>query len=432
MLLLPYTMAQVGPLLAYVLLGVAAAASYASLRICCAGMHATGARSYYDVLTKLFSRRFATVLTLMLILACFGMCCGYFVFASQLLLQLLTVAGAPEVIRSRANMLLILAVFPVYPLALLRKLSDFRYLTLMTLLGLTYLTFLVIGGAPHYLPQSGLDANWWRVRDVTSIPKCLSLCFYSYTVHMNVFACYGELHNPTSARIDKVLWRSTIVQTVLYASIALFGFLSFGSNTPDNILRAYDKDSWLANLGRVFVSCQLLLGIPLTVHPGRAYLWPLLKPVLPQRWSGSRRALTEAEMVVNPSAQQLCTGDGGSFVVSDPCQSSENIGDIPLGPHLLISGVFVALSVWVAVKVPSASDLMGVVGGFACVTYVFLLPARVACRLLEDPDRVASSPAAFLTSRWGRPTIACLLLCSGFGYVAATQSLIAIVSKKPN
>merc|ERR1719311_1053881 len=62
-LLLPYMMAQVGPLGAAVLLTVAASAAYGSLRICCAGMYATQARSYVDVLTALFSRRFSYVLT---------------------------------------------------------------------------------------------------------------------------------------------------------------------------------------------------------------------------------------------------------------------------------------------------------------------------------------------------------------------------------
>jgi Transmembrane amino acid transporter protein. len=72
----------------------------------------------------------------MLVFACFGMTCGYFVFSSQLIVQLLEAVGAPPFWRNRVVVLFVSAA-AVFPLSLMRRLSDFRYLTLITVIGPT-------------------------------------------------------------------------------------------------------------------------------------------------------------------------------------------------------------------------------------------------------------------------------------------------------
>lgn len=488
-LLLPYTMAQVGPLCALSLLALAAIAGHASLQICCAGMQVTGTHSYTETLAALFSERVAAVLTLMLVVACFGLCCGYFVFASQLLQQLLQHAG---VLCGRPAIVMVCAFCPVLPLSFFRNLSDFRYLTLVSLTGLSYLTLLVMCRSPHYYAlSSGVKfSSFWYVPDVSAIPKCLSLCFTAYTVHMNVFACYDELQNPTSIRIKKVLTRSVMVQSVLYVSIASCGFLSFGLATPDNILRAYSLEDTWANVGRAFVSFQLLLSIPLTVHPGRKYFWSLLTLLkAPRRSDGQNRNSERRDVEVPPRKQQLAEENSARELAALPLahQAPGPGGRADAGlatslpqsaglPHSLpqaadepssmtqfaftsVTVSFVALSAVVAAKVESASDLLGVVGGFAAVTYAYLLPAEMAkklaaqrrCQLpegtaagaatdsfcqmspapFERPAIISSemSPAAFVYSAWQGPLATLgLRLCTVCGYVAAVQCARKLMS----
>jgi len=405
---LPYTVAQVGPLCSLSLLGFSALMSYASLRMCCAGMHAARARSYVDTLTALFSERFAVLLTMMLVVAAFGLCCGYFVFASQLVTQLMEVCGAPSWLCNRQVVIALVASFVVFPLSLNRSLSDFRYLTLLSVTGLTSLILLVVFRTPRYIGSTEFPEGWWwRIPDVYAIPKCFSLCFGAYVVHMNVFACYDELHNPTASRINKVLLRATWVETALYVAISVCGFLSFGAAAPDNILRAYDLEDRFANIGRAFVSFQLLLAIPLTVHPARQYLWPLLclagKRLSPPQ-NDLKQPLVHASVGLQPMP--------------------------PLTLCLLTVGL-VASSALLAAKVESASDLLGVFSGFASVTYAFLLPAEMGRKMRAASPSLAidwkTSPAAFLTSRRGSLAIAGLRLCGVFGYVAAGQCAWAML-----
>jgi amino acid permease len=225
---------------------------------------------------------------------------------------------------------------------------------------------------------------------------------------MNVFACYDELKAPNPRRIDKVLYRSVGLQLILYSVVAVFGFASFGVRTPDNILVAYDLESTFANVGRLCVSLQLLLAIPLTVHPGRTYLWPMIKPSEPRVLS---RSLSDA------------SDDGGGQPFME--------GEIPTVQHVFISASFLVLSALTAWAVPSASNLMGIVGGFACVTYVFLLPAQIAVRLREivapGSTLLTESPAAFLATDKAVFVIWALRACGVFGYIAAAQSVVAVL-----
>jgi len=427
-LLLPYTMSKVGPLCTVLLLASGCLVSYASLRICCAGMHAARAESYGDTLLALFSERFAVVLTLMLVVATFGQCSGYMVFASQLIQQLMRVYGMPVALCDRSVIISFAACLVVFPLSLFRNLSDLRYLTLISLSGLACLTMVVICRTPRYFNSDSFEEGWWwRVPDVWAVPKCFSLCFSSYVVHMNVFTCYGELQNPTPDRMNKVLIRAAWVETLLYMSVSICGYLSFGTGTPDNILWAYDlEDSW-ANLGRFFVSFQLLLAIPVNVHPARIYTWSFVSML----WGPCQDKRSDFEgdgsivpvFVVQRNKLQLAAPvEGAPDVAPGTLRSGRRM---PLQAHLALTALIVALSSLVAAQVSSASDLLGIVGGFAAVTYAFLLPAEMARQLRRAPVVHAvdwgSSPATFVRGPLGKYVVAVLRACSALGYVAAAQ-----------
>jgi len=268
--------------------------------------------------------------------------------------------------------------------------------------GLTCLILLVVFRTPRYIGSTDFPEGWWwRIPEVWAIPKCFSLCFGAFVVHMNVFACYDELQNPTAQRINKVLWRATWVETLLYATISVCGYLSFGAFAPDNILRAYDLEDRFANIGRAFVSFQLLLAIPLTVHPARLYLWPLIL-LGRKRWGPRQSELQQPLVHVSVGSQP-----------------------IPPSVHYLLTAGLVTISALVAAKVESASDLLGVFSGFASVTYAFLLPAEMGQKMRSASPALdidwKTSPAAFINKRRGTLAIAGLRLCGVFGYIAAAQ-----------
>lgn len=429
-LILPYCMMKVGLLCFLVVIAISGVASYASLRICCAGMQATGAQSYVDTLMTIFSKRIAILSTYMLVIACFGCCCGYMVFASQLVHQLLSVIGVAS---ERWVIVGVLACFPVLPMSFLKNLSDFRYLSILSLCGLMYLSGLVFSRASYYLRTSDAivqDGWWWKIPDVWSIPKCLSLCFTAYVVHMSVFSTYKELVNPTGRRITKVIFRSVVGETVLYIAIGICGFLSFGTQTKDNILQDYDLNDVGANIGRLVVSWQLLMALPLTVHPARIYTWALI--VLSRRRQDAVAAPGKGSAVsldtqYDSEAPMVSMASTGDF---------DNIPEVPHYAHTIITIALVVLSALVAMAVESASDLLGIVGGFAAMTYAFLLPGEMGNAMRNRSKNRslvidwANSPAPFLNDAIGPFAINGLRVCSAIGYLASIECVINLIKRK--
>merc|ERR1711862_137500 len=118
-----------------------------------------------------------------------------------------------------------------------------------------------------------------------------------------------------------------------------------------------------------------------------------------------------------------------------PAQQHAGDSSLPREPgtlfHVISSSSFLALAALVAVLVPSASDLMGIVGGFSCVTYVCALPAELARKLRADhSDKIASSPASFIAGSQGTCIIGFLWACTLLGYCAAGRAAWSIVKPR--
>merc|ERR1719331_3731276 len=106
---------------------------------------------------------------------------------------------------------------------------------------------------------------------------------------------------------------------------------------------------------------------------------------------------------------------GSPSVASDDGPQSD---DIPLSAHIILTLAFVTSSAFVAAVVASASDLLGIVGGFAGMTYAFGIPAEIGNTLRNrsrDGSMVidwANSPAAFLSGWFGLFVIWSLRFCT--------------------
>merc|ERR1719399_56282 len=173
-----------------------------------------------------------------------------------------------------------------------------------------------------------------------------------------------------------------------------------------------------------------MVSILLSVHPGRVQTWALLQMLTgPAPTADASPAQNSTELQSVGSLASNLRSDGPTESGSPPGSFVSPAEPIPASAHIAITAVFLALSALVAVLVPSASDLMGVVGGFACVTYVLVLPAEIARKLrAEHAAAAASGPAPFLDGPRGLLVIVGLWACALCGYLAAGQSAWRIVT----
>jgi amino acid permease len=63
-----------------------------------------------------------------------------------------------------------------------------------------------------------------------------SITFFSFTCQASILPIYSELVNPNQDRMMKVIGRSLIIDCLFYCSIALVGYFSTLSDTPDLVI----------------------------------------------------------------------------------------------------------------------------------------------------------------------------------------------------
>ena len=100
-------------------------------------------------------------------------------------------------------------------------------------------------------------------RDMTAILPFVTMVYTSFDMHYNSPRFYAELRNPTLRRFGKTVAYSFGLTAVLYAAIAVVGFLTFGVNSQSFILNNYSPTDPLATWSRVGIGLSSLLTYPL-------------------------------------------------------------------------------------------------------------------------------------------------------------------------
>ena len=137
-----------------------------------------------------------------------------------------------------------LAFFVFFPLGMIKTFSQMKFVTIFGFFSVLLNIFIVViqffGLYYHNVIEKKMEINFFDfsqgigpdLKFVTSI----STIIYSYECHAGIFPIISNLINPTEERVDRVFKKSTIINTVLYITIALTGYLSQPQNTPDLIL----------------------------------------------------------------------------------------------------------------------------------------------------------------------------------------------------
>ena len=157
----------------------------------------------------------------------------------------------------------------VFPLCLLKDLSKMRIPSLIGVLALVYSIIVVIIESFFYIINENNDKisemNWiditqaFHVKDGIPFFGGIATVFYLYSCHAGAFPVYKTLKNNTTKRINKVFWRSILLDIIVYILIATASFLTSPIDSPDLILyrpnlKGFDPDYFilLAKIGLIF------------------------------------------------------------------------------------------------------------------------------------------------------------------------------------
>lgn len=205
------------------------------------------------------------------ILFVLGACCGYLVIIGDILTPYINLLFPLD----RRVVILIVGSLLCLPLSMLRQIRLLQYTSLASLLLIVYLVICIVAMCAIGLARGQLDVS--KVTLFSLQPQFLSvlpIISFAFTYHNNVPLVWSEMTEyPTSSRAISIsIGLSTTICCVLYLLCGIFGYLSFGETTSDNILTHFPIAVWYLDIGKVGYSLIIAFSYPLMTFPLRSSL----------------------------------------------------------------------------------------------------------------------------------------------------------------
>ena len=172
------------------------------------------------------------------------------------------------------------------PICLLKDISKMRFVSMFGVCALMYSILVIVIETPwfykYYLNNiykendSSTHANWFDIsRAFTSelnFFTSMATIFFVFTCHPGVFPVYKSLKNNNEKRTNKVIFRSVLLDLIIYLSITICGFLTEPlSKEPLVIYRKkiFDNDIFMT-IAKISLALDLYLCIPANYNALRA------------------------------------------------------------------------------------------------------------------------------------------------------------------
>lgn len=152
----------------------------------------------------------------------------------------------------------------------MKPLAKFSFISVLSIvflvLAVVYLYFTctnpVFDGGDE---QSSFYENWIEIKSVTGFLQSLGTFVFTFTCHHTVNLAYESL--PSSIRCPKI-WKRVSTNSIVMATetslvIGIFAYMTFGANTPADVLMGYPPDLNLANVARLLLCLTMVLTFPL-------------------------------------------------------------------------------------------------------------------------------------------------------------------------
>lgn len=132
------------------------------------------------------------------------------------------------------TVIMLTLMFAMMPLALLKNLSALRYFSMGNLFVLFYIIVTTLYQSPQFIKKFK-DNPQYKVSMGVKAPTMnwlsgFSTIILSYMCHPNFFYIRSELVKPSKPRVKKVIFYAIFIETAVYLSMGIAGYLSLGDN----------------------------------------------------------------------------------------------------------------------------------------------------------------------------------------------------------
>lgn len=203
------------------------------LLTCCADMVGGRNTSFFGA-SQLTWPSAAVWFDLAIAIKCFGVATSYIIIVGDLLPQVAKSLFGLDM--SRGFWITVVVVGILTPLGFLRTLDALRHVSTLAIVAVVYLTAIVVYHflSPTFQHAPADEIEWFHV--TSGIFGQLPVFIFAFTCHQNIFSVYNELKKNDRRSMVAVITSSIGFSVIVYETIAILGYLTFGKNAKGNIV----------------------------------------------------------------------------------------------------------------------------------------------------------------------------------------------------
>ncbi|KAJ3878327.1 transmembrane amino acid transporter protein-domain-containing protein [Lentinula edodes] len=400
MLTFPLALASAGILpgmITCVLSGGIAAFGLYLLSLCAA--KAPHRRSSFFAVAEITFPKAAVFFDAAIAIKCFGVSISYLIIIKGLtpnvvssLYHDLSDAEPPAWSQNGRNWLAIFMIILI-PLAFLRRLNSLRHTSYIALFSVVYLVIIVI--KCYFWPLKDMPpAGEIRLVHFTSnFLSTFPVQVFAFTCAQNLFPIYNEVKSNTQPRMNIIIGSAIGSATLTYEIIAVFGYLTFGTNVGANIIAMYPSTSLFVAIGQLAIVILVLFSYPLQVHPCRNCLDKVFHA-------------GESVKQVDSEGSEVDIDDHGSDDMSNT-------------KHTILTLAIIASTFTIAYLVDDLKIVLSFVGSTGSTTLSFILPGLMYWKLSRgDESSRTLNRAALALAVYGAFIF---VFCLGFNIYQVVQ-----------
>ncbi|THH13540.1 hypothetical protein EW146_g6691 [Bondarzewia mesenterica] len=302
---------------------------------------------------------------------CFGVSISYLIIIKSLLPNVvaslyhdLTSPGTnpPPWILNGRNWITMLMVVLV-PLSFLRRLDSLRHTSYIALFSVVYLVVIVIVCYFHPVEGTPAPGEIHLIKFTPNFVSTFPIQVFAFTCAQNLFPIFNEVVTNSQHRMNIIIGSSIGSATLTYEIIAVFGYLTFGSNVGANIIAMYPATSLFIAIGQLAIAILVLFSYPLQVHPCRNCLDKVF------HWGAA-----------HGDVKQLDGDEGGD-------EDEHGAGEMSALKHTLLTAAIIASGFTIAYFVDDLQMVLSFVGSTGSTTISFILPGLFYWKMTRnDPS----------------------------------------------
>ncbi|KAI5939026.1 putative sodium-coupled neutral amino acid transporter 8 [Manis javanica] len=247
--------------------------------------------------------------------------------------------------------LTLLSALVILPLSIPREIGFQKYTSILGTLAACYLALVIT--VQYYLRPPGLiseprsapgPSSWTSVFSVFP-----TICF-GFQCHEAAVSVYCSMRHQSLAHWALVSVLSLLACCLVYSLTGAYGFLTFGTEVSADILMSYPGNDVVIVVARVLFAVSIVTVYPIVLFLGR--------------------------LVMQDFWRRSCCQVRGSGGLTDPSG---------LRPRTLLTVVWVAVTLALALVLPDLSEIVGIIGGTSS-SFILTFPGLcLLCAINTEP-----------------------------------------------